>query len=133
MTRTAARPRTRSSLAPAAVGLVVVAAAILGTLVDRSGTTDRADGALPEGVTVFDDEYPGVANLDPDLLRALREAATDAAHEGIEFHVNSGWRSPEYQDQLLREAVSKYGSAEEAARWVRSEEHTSELQSHVNL
>ena len=34
------------------------------------------------------------------------------------FYVNSGWRSPEYQDQLLREAVSEYGSEEEAARWV---------------
>ena len=38
--------------------------------------------------------------------------------DGVEFYVNSGWRSPEYQEQLLREAVSKYGSEEEAARWV---------------
>ena len=62
----------------------------------------RADGVLPDGVTVFDDGYPGVANLDPDLLHVLREAATDAADDGIEFYVNSGWRSPEYQNQLLR-------------------------------
>jgi LAS superfamily LD-carboxypeptidase LdcB len=59
-----------------------------------------------------------VANLDPDLLQALREAATDAADDGVEFQVNSGWRSPEYQEQLLREAVSEYGSEEEAARGV---------------
>jgi D-alanyl-D-alanine carboxypeptidase len=78
----------------------------------------KDDGALPDGATVFDDEYPGIANLDPDLLRALREAATDAAGDGIEFHVNSGWRSTEYQNQLLREAVARYGSEEEAARWV---------------
>jgi LAS superfamily LD-carboxypeptidase LdcB len=69
-------------------------------------------------VTVFDDGYPGVANLDPDLLRALREAAIDAADDGIEFVVNSGWRSREYQDQLFRAAVSTYGSETEAARWV---------------
>jgi D-alanyl-D-alanine carboxypeptidase len=69
-------------------------------------------------VTVFDDEYPGVAKLDPELLQALREAATDAADDGIEFYVNSGWRSPEYQNRLRREAVAKYGSEEEAARWV---------------
>ncbi|TKK90600.1 peptidase M15 [Herbidospora galbida] len=74
-----------------------------------------ADGALPEDATVFDDEYPGVANLDPALLRALREAATDA---GIAFYVNSGWRSPKRQNQLLRDAVAQYGSKEEAARWV---------------
>lgn len=52
------------------------------------------------------------------LLKALRRAATDAAEDGVEFQVNSGWRSPEYKGQLLREAVSKYGSEEEAARWV---------------
>jgi hypothetical protein len=38
-----------------------------------------AAGAVPEGVTVFDDEIPGVANLDPARLGALRQAATDAA------------------------------------------------------
>lgn len=69
-------------------------------------------------MTVFDDEIPAVTNLDPDLLRALRRAATDAADDGGEFVVNSGWRSPEYQDRLLREAVSKYGSEKKAARWV---------------
>jgi D-alanyl-D-alanine carboxypeptidase len=78
----------------------------------------EADGAVPDGTTVFDDEIPGVANLDPDLLGALRQAATDAANDGVEFFVDSGWRSPEYQNQLFREAVSEYGSDEEAARWV---------------
>ncbi len=76
------------------------------------------DGAVPDGVTVFDGEIPAVADLDPDLLSALRQAATAAAGEGVDFSVNSGWRSPEYQNQLLREAVSEYGSEEEAARWV---------------
>ena len=69
-------------------------------------------------MTVFDDEVPAVANLAPDLLDALRRAATDAAGDGVEFVVNGGWRSPEYQERLFREAVSKYGSEEEAARWV---------------
>jgi LAS superfamily LD-carboxypeptidase LdcB len=59
-----------------------------------------------------------VANLDPDLLEALRRAASDAAQDGVELEVNSGWRSPEYQAQLLRDAVSKYGSEDAAARWV---------------
>jgi hypothetical protein len=146
MSRTAAaRTTTRRTIRPAAVGLVVVTAAIIGPLVyqsasssppsfskvlrgDHSGTTTEADGAVPGGVTVFDDQYPGVANLDPALLRALREAATDAADDGVEFYVNSGWRSPEYQNQLLREAVSKYGSEEEAARWVA----TADTSAHVS-
>jgi LAS superfamily LD-carboxypeptidase LdcB len=63
-----------------------------------------------------------VANLRPALLAALRKAATVAADEGVEFFVNSGWRSPEYQVRLRREAVSKYGSEEEAARWVATPE-----------
>jgi zinc D-Ala-D-Ala carboxypeptidase len=94
----------------------------------RLDALGEADGAVPDGTTVFDDEIPGVANLDPDLLGALREAATDAGDDGVEFVVDSGWRSPEYQDQLLREAVSEYGSEAEAARWVA----TAETSPHVS-
>jgi zinc D-Ala-D-Ala carboxypeptidase len=82
------------------------------------GPLGEADGAVPDGTTVFDHEVPGVAKLESDLLAALRRAAKDAAGDGVEFVVDSGWRSPAYQEQLLREAVSKYGSEEEAARWV---------------
>jgi LAS superfamily LD-carboxypeptidase LdcB len=83
---------------------------------------------VPDGTTVFDDEIPGVANLGPDLLRALRQAAADAAEGGVELLIDSGWRSPEYQNRLLREAVSEYGSEEEAARWVA----TAETSAHVS-
>jgi zinc D-Ala-D-Ala carboxypeptidase len=95
---------------------------------EHRGAPGEADGGVPDGATVFDDEIPGVANLDPDLLGALRQAATDAADDGVEFFVDSGWRSPEYQNQLLREAVSEYGSEEEAARWVA----TAETSAHVS-
>jgi zinc D-Ala-D-Ala carboxypeptidase len=82
------------------------------------GALGEADGAVPAGTTVFDGEIPGIANLDPALLGALRQAATDAAEDGFEFQVDSGWRSPEYQEYLLHEAVAEYGSENEAARWV---------------
>jgi zinc D-Ala-D-Ala carboxypeptidase len=95
---------------------------------EHRGAVGEADGAVPDGTTVFDDEIPGVAKLDPALLGALRQAARDAADDGVEFVVESGWRSPEYQNQLLREAVSKYGSEEEAARWVA----TAETSPHVS-
>jgi D-alanyl-D-alanine carboxypeptidase len=85
---------------------------------EHRGALGEADGAVPDGTTVFDDEIPGVANLDPALLGALRRAARDAADDGVEFFVNSGWRSPKYQERLLREAIPKYGSEKEAARWV---------------
>ena len=147
----AARAASRSTLSPAAVGLIVVTAAIIGTLVHQSASSlapsareglrgdhggappedaavTEVDGALPDGVTVFDDEYRGVANLDPDLRGALRQAATDAARDRIRFFVNSGWRSPQYQSQLFREAVTRYGSEREAARWVA----TAETSAHVS-
>jgi D-alanyl-D-alanine carboxypeptidase len=82
------------------------------------GALGEADGAVPHGTTVFDDDVPGVAELDADLLTALRRAATDGANDGIELLVDSGWRSPAYQQHLLDEAVGTYGSQEEAARWV---------------
>src|SRR5215207_5299831 len=57
---------------------------------EHRGALGEADGALPDGATVFDDDFPAVANLDPALLGALRQAATDAADDGVEFFVDSG-------------------------------------------
>jgi zinc D-Ala-D-Ala carboxypeptidase len=117
-----ARTTTRRFRGLRVVGLIVVIAALTAALTTLCGghrnALGEADGAVPDGVTVFDDEIPAVANLDPDLLEALRQAATDAADDGVELSVKSAWRSPEYQNQLLREAVSEYGSEDEAARWV---------------
>lgn len=153
MTRSLTRRRRfRRTLAIAAVGLSVAAAVVIGAFVAQAaasaadsfgeavhddpgrpasspdGAVTEADGVLPDGVTVFDDGYAGVVNLDPALLQALRAAATDASADGVEFFVNSGWRSAELQDQLLREAVATYGSEAEAARWVA----TAETSAHVS-
>jgi LAS superfamily LD-carboxypeptidase LdcB len=95
---------------------------------EHRGAHGEADGAVPAGTTVFDDEIPAVANLDPALLSALRQSATDAADDGVELFVDSGWRSAAYQEQLLREAISKYGTEKEAARWVA----TPETSAHVS-
>lgn len=84
----------------------------------RSVAIGVEDGVLLGGTTVFDDGLPGIAKLDPALLRALRRASTDAQRRGIRIDVDSGWRSRTYQEQLFRQAVSKYGSAAAAARWV---------------
>jgi zinc D-Ala-D-Ala carboxypeptidase len=93
-----------------------------GAALDEPSALGVAGGAVPDGTTVFDDDIPGVANLDPALLGALRQAAADAADGGVEFLVDSGWRSPAYQAHLLEDAVSQYGSAAEAARWVATPE-----------
>jgi LAS superfamily LD-carboxypeptidase LdcB len=98
------------------------------TTATADGIIDASDGVLPAGVSVLDDSYPGVARLAPDLLEALRLAAADAGADGVAVHVASGWRSAEYQDQLLREAIVEHGSAAEAARWVA----TAETSAHVS-
>jgi zinc D-Ala-D-Ala carboxypeptidase len=111
-------PRRIRSVLVAGLQVVVNAFGYRLVRIQHRGALGEADGAVPDGTTVFDDEVPGVAKLDPAFLGALRQAAKAAAADGVVFHVNSGWRSPAYQNQLLREAVTRYGSAAEAARWV---------------
>ncbi|WP_159622173.1 M15 family metallopeptidase [Ruania rhizosphaerae] len=94
------------------------------------GAPDEADGVVPDGATVsvFDDDTPAVANLEPELLDAVRRAASVAADDGVEFSVTSGWRSARFQQQLLDDAVTEYGSEAAAARWVA----TAETSAHVS-
>ena len=105
--------------------LVVISAAIAALVVALSLTPQPATsrttgdgGRVGDAATVFDDELLAVAHLDADLRDALRLATTDAGDDGVDIQINSGWRSPDYQDQLLHDAISKYGSKAEAARWV---------------
>jgi hypothetical protein len=90
---------------------------------------DGADGVIPDGVlvSVFAEEVPAVGNLDSELLDAVRQAAIDAEATGVGLGVTSGWRSPEYQEQLLQQAVVEYGSSEEAARWVATPERSAHV------
>lgn len=89
------------------------------------GRIGEDDGLIDEAdqVSVFADT-PAVSNLQPELLAAVRAAATAAEQDGVRLHVNSGWRSVAYQEALLADAVEKYGSAEEAARWVATPERS---------
>ncbi|MCC7007675.1 MAG: D-alanyl-D-alanine carboxypeptidase family protein [Acidobacteria bacterium] len=125
--RTAAR-RPRSI---ALAALVALSLTFVGVVSGPPMALGEADGAVPRGATPFDDALPAVTHLDPDLLAALRHAAADAARDGIEIVVNGGWRSPGYQQQLLREAVSTYGSAERAARWVATAATSSHVSGHA--
>nr|WP_285698956.1 D-alanyl-D-alanine carboxypeptidase family protein [Actinomadura sp. NBRC 104412] len=88
----------------------------------RGRSVDQRDGVVPVAVSVFDDRVPAVGRLQPGLLGALRRAAVDAERDGVRLRVNSGWRSPAYQRRLWRDAIVKYGSREEAARWVATPE-----------
>jgi zinc D-Ala-D-Ala carboxypeptidase len=119
-----ARTSTRRIPRILVAGVLVVTAAISAARGYEVGASSSSTAASPVDVPRSEHRIlrGDVANLDPDLLDALQQAATDAAGDGVRIVVESGWRSPEYQDQLLDEAVSQYGSEEEAARWVATAE-----------
>jgi LAS superfamily LD-carboxypeptidase LdcB len=75
----------------------------------------------------FDTSQPAIANLDPDLLAAIQQAATDAGADGIELVITTGWRSKRYQQQLLDDAVETYGSLAEARKWVNTPEKSTHV------
>ena len=58
--------------------------------------------------------------LDPTLLATVQQAANAAAADGITIGLTSGWRSPEFQQQLFNDAVAQYGSTAIASQYVAS-------------
>jgi D-alanyl-D-alanine carboxypeptidase len=90
---------------------------------------DPGDGSLPGGgaLTPFDVQDPAIGRLDPALLSAIQNAATAAAADGVPMTITSGWRSPEFQQRLLDNAVQTYGSFAAARRYVQ----TPQMSKHV--
>ncbi|MGV0741650.1 M15 family metallopeptidase [Mycolicibacterium sp. XJ870] len=112
-----------------ALGVVAVAAAFAMTapqpqiqLVDDTTAMEQGDGSLATGQTLtpFDVQNPAIYRLDPRLLTALQNAANAAAAQGITMTVTSGWRTPEFQQSLLDDAVRTYGSVAAARRYVQT-------------
>lgn len=68
-----------------------------------------------------------IDRLDPDLLDAVLAAAEDAEADGVDLRITSGWRSKGHQERLFEDALVKYGSAEEASRWVASPESSAHV------
>ncbi|WP_231904721.1 M15 family metallopeptidase [Saccharothrix espanaensis] len=110
----------------------VVAVALTGCAAGFSGkgaaghSAGRAeeDGSIPDNTSIALTEtgHAALRKLDPALLAAVRAAAVDAGAAGIELRVTSGWRSKAYQQRLLDEAVARFGSVEEARRFVSTPE-----------
>ncbi|MET0930735.1 MAG: M15 family metallopeptidase [Aeromicrobium sp.] len=104
------------------LAVLTVATAAAGFLVWQSSASSTESSSASPLVTTVDvpplDAHSDGAGLDADLADALGRATADARADGVEIHMTSGRRSPEHQEQLLRDAVNRYGSKEEAARWV---------------
>ena len=88
-----------------------------------------ADGYIAdgEGLSPFATDYPAVGNLAPELLAAVQHASTDAARDGVDLMITSGWRSVRYQQSLLDAAIAHYGSGAEARRWVNTPEKSTHV------
>ncbi|MFP3466571.1 M15 family metallopeptidase [Leifsonia sp. SIMBA_070] len=89
---------------------------------ERSGGLTDDDGYIPEGSSLpLDSDVPAVTRLDPALRAALTSAQTAMAQDGdsADITITDGWRSERYQESLFAQAVTKYGSEEEAVKWVK--------------
>lgn len=121
--------RVRFAIAAVLLTVIGIAAVACGVLV-RAYAPPIADptatsSASAEGpISPFDDEDPAIANLQPEIRSALQQATTAARDAGYDLVVNSGWRTTEEQAALFDAAVSRYGSREEAARWVAPPERS---------
>lgn len=142
MTQSTSRSRTSLGSLVLVLFVGVVVLALVGataTVLDvrtpgssRPGPTGGADAT--ERRSGVEPGTPGTARpgegqadgLDPELLRRFEEARAAAAAEGVELRVTSGWRSAAEQQELVERALERYGSVEEAHRWVlppESSEH----------
>ena len=122
--------RARRGLLPAALALSALVAltgctaaatslAAAPPVTSATQLTDD-DGYIPDGSSLtLDSDLPAIQRLDPPLLEALRAAEHAAEDRGTSITIADGWRSLRYQEYLFAQAVQKYGSEEEAERWVK--------------
>lgn len=81
-----------------------------------------------QALSPYDVQNPAVGNLDPQLLAAVQHAADAAGAAGITMTITSGWRSPEFQQQLLDDAVATYGSVAAALQYVQTPQRSRHVQ-----
>ncbi|RKR92178.1 D-alanyl-D-alanine carboxypeptidase-like protein [Micromonospora pisi] len=117
------------SLGAAGCAAVDKAHSIVGHAAAAGPELTVANGYIPDGQSVspFANDVPAIAKLDPDLRAAIQRAARDAAADGVQMGINSGWRSKRLQQNLLDEAIRKYGSKQEAGKWVNTPDKSSHV------
>ncbi len=81
-----------------------------------------------QALSPYDVQNPAIGYLNPALLNAVQQAATAATADGISLTITSGWRSPEFQQQLLDDAVATYGSVAAARQYVQTPQRSRHVQ-----
>jgi uncharacterized protein YcbK (DUF882 family) len=97
---------------------------MIGLIIAGSATPMATAQADTQALSPYDVANPAVGNLDPALLLAVQQATTAAAADGITMTITSGWRSPQFQQQLLDDAISTYGSLAAARQYVQTPERS---------
>jgi zinc D-Ala-D-Ala carboxypeptidase len=105
---------------PRCLAVAAVAAACLYYALDTSG-------ASPPVPRVVATATPSAKGLDPALQRALTRATAAAERDGITVRVTSGRRTKRYQQQLLDEAIVRYGSKRIARQYVNTPERSTHV------
>ena len=93
---------------------------MIGLIIAGSVAGTAVAGADVQALSPYDVQNPAVGYLIPALLTAVQQATEAAAADGITMTVTSGWRSPEFQQQLLDDAVATYGSMAAARQYVQT-------------
>lgn len=97
---------------------------MIGLIVAGSVAGTAVAGADVQALSPYDVRNPAVGYLNPALLSAVQQATNAAAADGITMTITSGWRSPEFQQQLLDDAILTYGSIAVARQYVQTPEHS---------
>jgi zinc D-Ala-D-Ala carboxypeptidase len=115
--RTAPRRRAGRIVAVSFV-LVMLLGIIIAFRITSSGAPSSAGLPPASGGQESEQATVPAEGIDPELMARFEQAAADAATEGIELTLTSGWRSAQDQQMLVEQALERYGTAEEAHRWV---------------
>lgn len=116
------RPAPRSSTAPRRTTRPTTRPATLPTSAPRNAegfapvVTDRIPApTVPIGIN---DPVPGLTNMQAPARAAFTAAFAAERTVGLAPTIASAWRSTAWQQVLFDRAVTRYGSATEANRWV---------------
>ncbi|GAA1648296.1 M15 family metallopeptidase [Georgenia ruanii] len=108
------------------VVLVLVVLAVVAVAV-RLTTGDGVESAWATLRGSHAGQPAAATALDADLDSRFHAAQQDAASAGVELRITSGWRSARDQQRLVDEAITQYGSAEAAHRWVLPPERSAHV------
>src|SRR5690606_39558182 len=100
---------------------------------DASKELKGSPAIMASGMNIFGRSFQNLIPRLKDGSQGLRDAGIEAEQLGLVLSTEAGQQAEEFNDNITRLQSALTGMWREVARQVRSEEHTSELQSRENL